>query len=150
MAPPGPDIAVETVTIPQTSSYSQGLQELSVEIGGDLVIVFTDEGAGRQSEHVLCGGLQDGLNYSCGSQKKPGRVQTEILRAGSKPIDHFAEGTARGFISMHGFPGAHEKAKHGPPSGDGSTPTAPGPHVLENRPDKERAGGSRQQADVRV
>lgn len=67
--PSQPNIALETGTIPQTSSNSHGIQELSVEIGGDLVIIFTDEGAGRQSEHSLRSRLHEELNHSYGSQK---------------------------------------------------------------------------------
>lgn len=139
--PPGPDIAMETVMTPQTSPYSHGIQELSAETGGDLVIVFTDERAGRQSQHVLCGGLRNAPNYSSGFLKESWKSEPpNSQNTSDQQIDHFAEGATSSFPSMDRFPGAR-------PSSDGDTPTAPGPHVLENGPDKERAGGS-DKADV--
>ena len=70
-APPSPDIALETRMSPQTSSYSHGIQELSVELGGDLVIIFTDEGTGRQSDLIVCRSLLKERDSSEGSLKNP-------------------------------------------------------------------------------
>ena len=55
-------------------------------------------------------------------------------------INHVVEGSSSGLVSTDGFPGAGAEAKH---LRARDHTRSPGPHVLENRPDKERAAGGR-------